>query len=162
MLGYLIKAILLQGGVVLRSHTKPPRDLTITRLRVILKILWPYKDPFAALKQWPLDLINTHLRSPKKRVILQPSKCGRRPYAQMVFFRPKMLNPFSGPIKRDPKAGLLGTSGWPCSYILQKKLGSLSLIALKEFDEILSDIIKNPVIMPKLQELLSWVAMVYH
>ena len=58
---------LVQGGVVIRSDTKPALDLIITRLRVILKILWPYKDPFAAPKKWPLDLINTHLRSSKKK-----------------------------------------------------------------------------------------------
>ena len=34
---------------------------------MILKIVWPYKRPFAALKKEPLDLINTYLRSSKKK-----------------------------------------------------------------------------------------------
>ena len=59
-------SINIQGVVVIRSHTKPALDLIYTRLRVILKIVWPYKDPFAAVKKWALDLINTHLRSSKK------------------------------------------------------------------------------------------------
>ena len=80
----------LQGGVVIRSDTKPALDLIITRLRVILKIVWPYKHPFAALKKWPLDLINTHLRSSKKKSDLITAQMRKKTFcANRIFFNQK-------------------------------------------------------------------------
>ena len=80
----------LQGVVVIRSDTKPALDLIITRLRVILKIVWPYKHPFAALKKWPLDLINTHLRSSKKKSDLITAQMRKKTFcANRIFFNQK-------------------------------------------------------------------------
>ena len=81
---------ILQGRVVIRSDTKPALDLIITRLRVILKIVWPYKHPFAALKKWPLDLINTHLRSSKKKSDLITAQMRKKTFcANRIFFNQK-------------------------------------------------------------------------
>ena len=54
------RTYLVYVGVVIKSHTERPLDLIIIRLRVILKILWPYKDQHAEIEQ-KTDLINTHL-----------------------------------------------------------------------------------------------------
>ena len=68
--------------MVIRSHTKSPLDLLITRLRMILKILWACKDPFAALEKWPLDLINTHLRTFfvnfEQKFLVEENVCGNK------------------------------------------------------------------------------------
>ena len=91
------------GGVVIRSCTKPALDLIITRLRVILKILWPYKDPFAALKKWPLDLINTHLRSSKKKSDLITAQMRKKTFCKNRFFPTKKIwSHFSGQKKEWP------------------------------------------------------------
>ena len=84
---YIVKPT---GRVVIRSDTKPALDLIITRLRVILKIVWPYKHPFAALKKWPLDLINTHLRSSKKKSDLITAQMRKKTFcANRIFFNQK-------------------------------------------------------------------------
>ena len=98
---YITWMNLSTGGVVIRSCTKPALDLIITRLRVILKILWPYKDPFAALKKWPLDLINTHLRSSKKKEWPYNRTNAEEDLLQKPLFSDqKNLKPFFGPKKR--------------------------------------------------------------
>ena len=57
--------VLFTGEEVIGSDTKPPLHVINKRLRVILKIVRPYKGSLAAPKKDPLDLINTHLLDSK-------------------------------------------------------------------------------------------------